>query len=246
MEELITRLHRYGRLLELEDSIPHWEQQRPELLARVRELKNNGEWKQIELSNLEEPNFFQRVFGRVEEKKEKLHKQVREITAAHTAAKWELEDLERKLEDGKQELEALSGSREAYARAKQEAKLTAIQESQLMMQEIAAFTPVALAAAERVIDALEEARPWMRKDANSRGVAHGNRKMEFISLAAANARKLVEILSIMPEGCAAVGSYLRDPANYIDAVTSEFKKLDRLNNAIDQVRETRNQLRMLQ
>lgn len=246
MEELARLLNNYGRFLELEDSVPYWEAQLPERLARIRELKLNRDKKEIDLSNLQEPNFFQRLLGRTEEKKERLSKQLRESTAAHEAAKQELKALEKKIAEGKQELESLAGSREAYEQAKKAAVLTIGQESQLMMQELAAFTPAALAAADRIIEALEDARFWMQEDAYRRGVSQDNRKMELLSSAEENAQRLRSILTIMPEGVAGVGSYLQSPNGYIYGVTSEFGQLDRLNNAIDQVRETRNQLRMLQ
>lgn len=246
MDKILNCLHNYGRYLELEDAIPHWQQQRAEQKTRLDELRLNRAQKKWDLDHLENPGFFQRLLGKSEEKKEKLAKQLREVTAALNAAQWELEALDKQIESGKQELEALAGSREAYARARQEAALTTIQESQLMLQEIAALTPVALAAADRVIEALEEARPWMQNDIRYTAVSSGNRKMEYLALAAENAGRLVEILAAMPEGCANVGSYLRSPEGYVDAATMEYAKLDRLNSAMDQVRETRNQLRMLQ
>lgn len=246
MEELTMRLKDYGRFLELEDSVPYWEAQLPESKARIRELTLNRDRKQFDLNALQDPNFFQRILGRTEEKKEKLNAQLREVTAALTAAQWEQKELEKGIAAGKQEMEALSNSREAYEKAKEAVSLTPAQESQLMMQEIAAFTPVALAAADRIIEALEDARFWMQEDAISRGVRPENRKLDFLSRAEENANRLRQILTIMPEGCGTIGSYLRDPDGYIVGVTSEFGQLDRLNNAISQVQETRNQLRMLQ
>lgn len=246
MEDLIVKLHGYGRFLELEAAIPHWEQQRAEQKTRLGELRLNRDQKKWDLDHLENPGFFRRLLGKTEENKEKRSKQLREVTAALNAAQWELDALEKQIECGKRELDALCDSREAYARAKAGAALSTIQESQLMMEELAAFTPAALTSAERVLEALEAARPWMRQDARQACASSGNRKMECLAMAARNARRLVEILSIMPEGSASIGSYLRMPEDYVTAVTSEFKQLDRLNNAMDQVRETRNQLRMLQ
>ena len=94
MEDLIKKLRDYSRFLELEDSIPYWESLMPELEARIEELKWNRQQKELELLQLKEPTFFQRWFGRSEEKKELLNKQIREITAAQSAAIWELEDLQ--------------------------------------------------------------------------------------------------------------------------------------------------------
>lgn len=246
MEELIACLHAYGRYLELEDSIPYWEQQLPEMKARIRELKINQNSKQVDLSALENPNFFQRLLGKIEEKKERRAKQLREVTAALNAAQWELKSLESKITTAKQELEALSGSREAYEQAKQNAVLSTGQESQLMMEEIAAFLPAALSAADRILEALEGAYFWMQKDAVSSGVCPNNRKLELLSDAEKSARRLCSILEMMPEGVATIGGYLCGPVGYITSVTSEYGQLDRLNLAITQVRETRNQLGMLQ
>ena len=246
MEELMKKLGEYGRFLELSDDIPYWESQIPELKDRIRELEWNRSGKETELAGLQEPGFFQRLFGKVEEKKEKLHQQLSQATAARTAAKWELEALEKKIAEAKQELEARQYSREAYEAAKAEAVLTAAQEGQLMMAELTAFTPAAIAAADRCLEALTDARFWMQEDAVRKGVRDGNQKMACLAKAAENARRLVEILGIMPEGVANVGAYLRSPEGYVDGVTSEFKRLDRLNSAVEQVRETRNQLGMLQ
>lgn len=246
METLMEKLRQYGRFLELSDNVPYWESQIPELKERIEELKWNRDSKELELTWLKEPNFFQRLFGKVEEKKEKLHQQLSQATAAWNAAKWELEALEKKIAEGKQETEALCASREQYETAKAEALLSTAQESQLMMAELTAFTPAAIAAAERCLEALEDTRFWMQEDALRKGVRGVNQKMACLARAAENARRLVEILSIMPEGVASIGPYLRSPEGYVDAVTSEFKRLDRLNGAIDQVREIRNQLRMLQ
>lgn len=246
MEKLIKSLHDYGRFLELEDLLPQWQQQFAEQKIRIGELRLNRDQKQWELDHLESPGFFRRLLGRVEEKKDRLGQQLREVTAALNAAQWEQQDLQQKIEAAKEELSALSESRELYTVAKENASLSTMEESQLVMEEIASFTPAALAAAERVLDALEEARHWMQEDVRYKGVRPNNRKMECLAEAADNAKRLVEIIAMLPEGCASVGGYLHAPEGYVDAVTTEYAKLDRLNNAVNQVRETRNQLRMLQ
>ena len=124
MESLIQMLRDYGRYLSLEDSIPQWEQERAELKVRIGELRLNRDQKQWELDRLENPSLFQRLFGKAGDKKEKLTKQLREVTAALNAAVWERDALDKRVEEGKRELEALSGSRERYLQAKEEAKLS--------------------------------------------------------------------------------------------------------------------------
>ena len=245
MEQLLENLRSYGRLLELEDSIPYWESQIPELKDRMTEMKWNQQQKETELLTLQEPNMFQRIFGRAEEKKEKLVKQIREITAARTAAQWELDDLEKQIAAGKQEVAALAESREAYETARNALTLSAAQESRLLMEQISVLAPVALEAAWHVLTALENARPWMQQDAVRKGVSEKNRKMECLLKAEEAAARLRNILEALPEGVATVGSYLQSPHDYIYGVTSEFKQLDRLERAQEQIRTIRTQLKLL-
>ena len=114
-----------------------------------------------------------------------------------------------------------------------------------MMEEITAFAPVALETAWHVLMALEEARPWMSRDARTTRVGEDNRKMACLSKAEEAAARLRELLAVMPEGVATVGSYLRAPHDYIYGVTSEFKQLDRLERAQEQIRTIRTQLKLL-
>lgn len=245
MEELLKKLRACSRQLELEDSIPYWQRQRPELKARIEELYWSRQQKELDLAGLENPGFFRKLLGRVEEKRELLSRQLREITSAQTAARWELEALDQKISEGQRELEGLSGCREAYEAARKATERNPAQESRLMMEEISAFAPAAMETASRVLEALEDARFWMQQDAVRKGVREDNRKMEFLSDAETAAQRLCDLLTLLPEGVATVGSYLRAPHDYIYGVTSEFKQLDRLNQAQEQVRTVRNQLRLL-
>lgn len=245
MEQLREKLKAYSRFLELEDSIPYWESQLPELKDRLEEMKWNQQQKEIQLLNLKEPNFFQKILGRAEEKKERISKQIREISSAKTSAQWELEGLEKQIKAAQEELVLLETSRESYETAKAAAVLSTAQESQLMMEELSAFAPVALETAWHVLTALEEARPWMSRDARTTRVGQDNRKMECLSKAEAAANRLKEILSVMPDGVAPIGSYLQAPRDYIYGVTSEYKQLDRLEQAQEQIRNIRTQLKLL-
>lgn len=242
MEELLTKLHSYSRFLELEDSIPYWEAQIPELKDRIEEMKWNLQQKELELLQLKEPNFFQRMFGRAEEKKETLSLQIREIKAARTAAQWELEGLEKKIRGGREELATLADSGKAYASAKGEPVLSSAQESRLMMEEISAFAPLALETAWRAVEALEDARPWMR---NTRVITEDNRKMECLYRAQDYARRLLTILAALPEGAANPGTGLENLYDYICGATSQFKQMDRLELVQIQLRDIRNQLKLL-
>ena len=208
-------------------------------------MKWNRNQKELEFLQWKEPNFFQRFFGRAEERQERLGQQIREIKAAFTAAQWELEGLEKKITAGKQELETLAGSRQAYETAKAETALTVAQESRLMMEELSAFVPVAQQTVNRALEALEDAHFWMGRDARTTRVGQDNRKMECLYRAQDCTRRLLEILSALPEGVASPGSSFANLYDYVCGVTSEFKQLDRLNNAVEQLRNVRNQLRLL-
>ena len=245
MEDLIQKLRAYSRFLELEDSIPYWESQIPELKARLSEMQENQRRKEMERLSLKEPNLLQKILGKAEEKKERISKQIRQLSSAATAAQWELESLEKQIRAGNEELALLADSRKDYEAAKREAALSSAQESRLMMEEITAFAPVALETAWHVLEALEDARPWMQKDALTTRVGQGNRKMACLSKAEAAASRLLEILTVMPEGAATIGSYLRQPHDYIYGVTSEYKQLDRLEQAQEQIRTIRTQLKQL-
>ena len=232
MEALLRKLDSFSRQLELEDNLPHWEGQKAELQARISELEENKRKKERELGLLKEPNLFHKLLGKAEEKKGRFRKQIEEITAAQTAACWELESITAKIESGEQELANLAGSRAAYEEAKTNVVLTPAQESRIMMAEITAFAPAALKTAERLLGNLENARFWIQKE---------NRDVTCLQDVESAANRLGDILSVLPEGVATIGSYLQSPVEYISGDDS----WNRLHQAQEQVRNVRNQLRLL-
>ena len=232
MEALLRKLDSFSRQLELEDCIPYWESRKTELQARISELEENKRKKERELGLLKEPNLFQKLLGKSEEKRGRFRKQIEEITAAQTAACWELESITAKIESGEQELANLAGSRAAYEEAKTNVVLTPAQESRIMMAEITAFAPAALRTAERLLDNLENARFWIQKE---------NRDAACLQDVESAANRLGDILSVLPEGVATIGSYLQSPVEYISGDDS----WNRLHQAHEQVRNVRNQLRLL-
>ncbi len=236
MDELLKKLRDYSRFLELEDSIPYWEGQIPEMKAKIRELKTNRDNKEIDLQRMENPGIFQRLFGGSGGKQERLKQQLSQYNAAWTAAKWDLEQLEKKIAAGQQERDALADSREVYIAAKENATLNAARESRLIMEEIAAFTPLALTLAERTQQHLEEALLLG---------ATMEVKTEFLNHAAENAKQLREILSIMPEGCADIGGYLLNPQGFIYATAAKYGPQNRMHLAAGQIRTVVNQLKAL-
>lgn len=221
---------RYGRYLSLEGQIPELEEQIRNVAEQVNVWKYDMNWRQIEVMKLEAPGLLERLLGRTERKKEKAVAELRESRATYEIAKRKQEELEFQLKQYREELAALAGSREEYEQAG-------------CPKEAAAFLPAALEAAERCLEALNSMLPHARRDANFDRVLPGNRKMEFMQKAARNARRLTDILALMPEGIVEQGSYFQYPEHYITAVTSEYAQLDRVELAMNQVREVRKKLR---
>lgn len=219
----------YGRYLYLEGQVPELEEQIGNVTEQVNVWKYDMNWRQTEVMRLENPGFLDRMLGRAERKKEKAVSELRESRATYEIAKRKQEELEFQLKQVKEEMESLAGSREEYAQAG-------------CPKEVAAFLPAAFAAAERCIGALNNMLPHARRDAVTDRVRPGNRKMEFMQKAAENARVLTQVLGLMPEGIAELGSYFEYPEHYITAVTSEYKQLDRVEMAMNQVKAVRSKL----
>lgn len=222
------RLTAYGRYLELEGAIPDWQLQIQEKKEVLKEANDELKYQQIQLLSAQNPYFFEKWFGKWEAKLEKAQEAVRTATAECEKLKWEIAQLEAVLAEGKQAFDRLAEDTEDY-----------LQLLPLEQEEAHYLAPAAIAAAERCLSALEAAAPWVRNDARTTRVRSGNRRMEFLALAQEQAGILMQLVSMLPEGTLAPGSYLRNPDDYIRGVTSEYAQVDRLNNAIDQVRQHR-------
>ena len=229
MEPLLEKLQAYSRFLELEDALSCREAQLPELQTRLSELRENLQKKQLELQNQKKTTFLQKILGNTEKARERLQKQVQEITAAITAAQWEITALEKKLAAGKQELQTLQNSRERYESAKGEMDLTPAQESRLMMAEISAFVPAARKKVERALDTLETVRLWTQQGAET---------TDCVKEAETAAVHLREILSVLPAGITSASSYLQNPETYLQGTLP-------MENAMEQLLTIQTQLRLL-
>lgn len=224
-EELLSA---YGRYLELEGQIPDWQLQLQEKNEALQEAKEELNWRKVQLLSAQNPDFIQRLLGKWEAKVEKAQEEVRTATTEYEKQKWEIAQLEAVLAEGRQEFDRLALHTDAYQ-----------QLIPLEREEACYLAPAAIAAADRCLAALEAASPWVRRDVRTTRVGSGNRRMEFLARAQDQAGILMQLLSLLPEGTLAPGSYLRNPDYYIRGVTSEYAQLDRVNNAIDQVRDYR-------
>lgn len=232
MEQLLEKMQACRRQLELEDRLLAWERQLQERKAQISEMTENLKQKEQALEKLGNPGFLQRLFGKTGAKKERICIQLREITAARTAAQRDLQSLEQRILSGKREQLTLADSRTAYEAAKSAMVLTPALESQLMMAELSAFAPFAMETAAGVLTELEEAEPWLEQE------QHRQQQLETLEAAA---NRLQDILSVLPEGIAPVGSFLREPRLFL----GEGNVSDRLIQAQEQIRQVINQLRLL-
>lgn len=230
-EELLSA---YGRYLELEQLLPDWQQQLQDKNEALQEAKEELNWQKLQLMGTENPNFFQRLLGNWEAKIEKAQEEVRAASAEYEQQKWDIAQLEATISEAQQEFDRLALDTQRYQ-----------QMLPLNAQEARYLAPAAIVAASRCLAALEAASPWVRRDARTTRVSSGNRRMELLAQAQSHAGTLMRLLSLLPEGTIVPGRYLRDPDNYIRGVTSEYAQLDRLNYAMDQVRDHRRSWRAM-
>ena len=232
MEQLLEKMQACRRQLELEDRLPAWERQLQERKAQISEMTENLKQKEQALEKLCNPGFLRRLSGRTGVQKERICIQLREIMAARTAAQRDLQSLEQRILSGKREQLTLADSRTTYEAAKSAMVLTPARESQLMMAELSAFAPFAMETAAGVLTELEEAEPWLEQE------QHRQQQLETLEAAA---NRLQDILSVLPEGIAPVGSFLREPRLFL----GEGNVSDRLIQAQEQICQVINQLRLL-
>lgn len=234
---VLQELKNYSRWLTLEASLPRLEEALAEAKALRIDAGSQVRVAQWELDRLERPGFFQRLKGDIEDKKAEAYREFRAAQVKYQNAQAEVELRTRELEDSRAELAALSGSWDAFLREKGNADL-ADEERQLL-------AGIGIGLANDCLDALEQARPWMQMDVRYTYVREDNRKLEFLGIARERAGRILAILEQLPEGSVEISQYLRSPDGFILGVTMEYKQLDRLNLAIDQIRGVRRQLKEL-
>lgn len=238
MEKVLQELKNYSRWLQLENTFPRLE----EALEEAKELRINAGGRlrlaQWEQERLENPGFFQKLKGGLEERREEIYREQRAAQAQVQEVQREVQLREQELQSARQEFAALSGSWEAYLREK--ALL-----GQIVEGEPELLTCICIGLTKDCQEALEQARPWMRADTLRRGVSYENRKLEFLAIAGEKAAAIRDILEQLPEDSAEIPGYLRNPEGFILGYTMEFKQLDQLNLAIEQIWQLRQKLKTL-
>ncbi|MBP3685035.1 MAG: hypothetical protein J6J12_08765 [Oscillospiraceae bacterium] len=238
MEQVVQELKNYSRWLKLEAALPRLEEALGEAKALRIDAGGQVRVAQWELDRLERPGFFQRLKGDLEDKKEEAYREYRAAQVKYQNAQEEVELRTKELQEAREEYAALSGSWDAYLREKARLGTEAEGERELL-------TGICLGLTNDCLDALEQARPWMQMDVRYTYVREDNRKLEFLGIARERAGRILGILEQLPEGSVEIPRYLRNPDGFILGVTMEYKQLDRLNLAQDQLRELRKKLREL-
>lgn len=247
MEQMRQFVSDAARLAELELSLPLLKPQLEEQREKVSDLKHEMDWAKLTARNLEEPTFFQRLVGKVAEKQEKAQAEAREASAAYEKAKRELDELEHQFNACQETYAALSGSREAYARARSEFLSSADDNGleQLRLLELDAFRPVAIETVRQIRKALYASRGWIEKELKPRYHTHESRRMEFLQLADDYAEKLQALLVYFPEDSVTLGASMTAPGEYVRGASMNLSQVDRLNIAIDQSLRVQEQLEAL-
>ena len=238
MEQILRELRNYSRWLRLETELPWLEEALNEAKALRIEAGGRVRVAQWELERLEKPGFFQKLKGGLEEKKEEVYREYRTAQAQYQKAQEEVELRDAELQTAREEFASLQDSWNRYLEEKARAGSAAEEETELLKK-------LGIGLSGDCQEALEEARPWMRADVLRKGISYENRKLEFLGIARDKAQRLKAILEQLPEGSVEIPSYLRSPDGFILGYTMEFRQLDQVNLAIEQVSALRSRLREL-
>lgn len=239
MEKLFSDLE---RLLEIESLRSDLENSCRDLAEETAYEEDELRYAKIQLLSLESPDFFLRLMpARLEKKKELALAEVRKHTSALEKAKRDLENKRITLSQLDEEYQALFPRRAEY-----EAGRGTFPPQ--LEQHLVCIAGICLAG--KIIFFLEEARKHMSGEAIRGQTTHGyqlrgNRKLEYLSKAADDAKKLRELLELMPSPPVLKGSYLSWPDHYVTEPTTPYAQLDRLNLACDTLRDMRKQLKEL-
>lgn len=247
MKLLLELMNRTARFMELELQLPLLNEQLVILKETVADRKQERDWAILEAKNWENPDFFQRLFGRVAEKQEKAQAEARTAAAAYETARQELEALEHTLSAQQKEHDALAGSKDAYHRERQTFLSTAAEEERLQLQQaqIEAFRPVAITCLRLIRKDLNRSHAWMQKNERPRYSGYETRQMEYWHLADRHADILQSLLPCFPENSITLGASMTCPSEYIRSASMNLAQLDRLNIAVEQSLRVQEQIEQL-
>ncbi len=231
---------RINRMQELETYLPQLQSQLDQKKESLSDLQLQVAVAKYELEKLENPGFFRRILGISHESIVMARQKVYTTTSARDQAQFEKNRLQEQIEAAKGEFESLSGIQEEYLTF-----LEAHTDKDFLWPVQQLNCQLALEEAWSILEALEAARGGARRDALTDRVPPGRKKLDYFNFAQERLQYLLRLLGQIREHNITLDRYLRSGTAYITGVTSEFKQLDRLNTAIDQIREVRTQLKYI-
>ncbi len=238
MQQITDFQTRVNRMQELEAYLPQLQSQLDQGKELLSQLQLQAADAKHELEKLENPGFFRRLMGTSHESIAMARQKVYTATSARDQAQSEKNRLQEQTEAAKKEFESLSGVQEEFLTF-----LEANTDRDFLWPVRQLTCQLAQEEAWTIVEALEAARGGARRDALTNRVPPGSKKLDCFNFAQERLQYLLRLLDQIPGHNIALDRYLRSGTAYITGVTSEFKQLDRLNTAIDQIREVRTRLK---
>ena len=221
-----------GTLLLRKIQLGSWEEQLVTLEEDLEQLQIELTLRESEASRWKEPNFLLRLVDPSGKKQDAALTRMREAKSNVSSVKWELEQLQQRMAEAREEAALLHPVQE------QMSSLLPLQEA-----EYGSFLPAALEAVNWCIDSLTAARPYVRRDTNSKRIGVESRRMELLAQTQIAGQYLHDLLQLMPALSLSIPAGLQNPEPYIRAVTSPYGQLDRLNGILEDLYPLRTRLK---
>ncbi len=230
-------LKNYGRYLLLQSQLPDLEREKEDARRIALAAEREKSQRKVKWECLKDPDFFQRLLGKVEEKKEAAYRVYQEADTAWKKACQASEAAACAWEKVNVELDTLAQAEKQYT------MLEKTEEVKVLAME--AFRPAAQYNLRCVLDALEQTLEWERGELGTMGNSpeHGTKLLKRLAAAKESAEKLRYILAQFPEPDSWVCDYLRNPDGFIhDGIIMKFSPRDRIRTAIGQVEQLKTRL----
>lgn len=234
---MVTILKNYGRWQLLRSQLPILEQEKEHTRRLALAADRERSQKKVEWKCLENPGFFQRLLGKMEERRETAYRAYQAAEAAWNQAGLASEQAAQACEAAKAELDTLAGAEEAYAQLDKT--------RQVREMAMDALLPAARYNLNQVLPALEQALEWESSERNVGGRMpnQDDGMWEQLNKAREPARKLKEILAQFPEPDSWICDYLRNPDGFIyDGVIMKVSPRNKIRTAIGQMEKLKSKL----
>lgn len=234
-KQLYRKCQLEGRKQELEVRKQKLEEQLPEAKAAKREA--DVALHEYRFGGL--GVFFDKLSGKYVEKLETLTRRASAADSALGTLLRSLEAEEAALTEVNGEMDALGNALDIAAQA----EALEQEERELILRKTASVMAERLNyLLQKAEAALEEGREWARPN-NRIDVAPGYTKGQLLSQAEGCARECGECLGYISR-CGIlleIHPYFQNPSGYIHGVAAQYAELDRINRALDGIRQTKRQ-----